>query len=64
VLRWKPNPTIATLNIHRIHGELDTTFPSRYVRSAKIVPNAGHVLPLTHPELITAFLIDGMAQCG
>jgi pimeloyl-ACP methyl ester carboxylesterase len=63
VLRWKPNPAIATLKIHRIHGQFDRTFPSRYVGQATMVPSGGHVLPVTHPELITSFLSEGMAEC-
>lgn len=62
-LRWNPNPAIAALKIHSIHGQLDHTFPSRYVRNATLVPG-GHVLPVTHPELITSFLIEGMADAS
>jgi pimeloyl-ACP methyl ester carboxylesterase len=62
VLRWRPHPAIASLKIHRIHGALDRTFPSRYIREATFVPTGGHVLPLTHPEAVTSFLIQGMSE--
>ena len=46
--------------IHRLHGALDSTFPSRYIREATIIPTGGHVLPLTHPDAVASFLIQGM----
>jgi pimeloyl-ACP methyl ester carboxylesterase len=64
VLRWQPNPAIAALKIHRIHGQLDRTFPSRYVRCPAIVAGGGHVLPVTHPELIAEFPASGMSELG
>lgn len=64
VLRWRPNPAIANLKIYRIHGQLDRTLPSRYIRGAVLIPTGGHVLPLTHPETINRFITERMADAS
>lgn len=59
------NVASITCAVTFVHGELDALVPSRHARNLHelraaagqqstfvLVPNAGHMLPLTHPELI------------
>jgi pimeloyl-ACP methyl ester carboxylesterase len=42
--------------VHHLHGAADRTFPVRYTHPDVILPHAGHVLPLTHPAEVNAFI--------
>jgi pimeloyl-ACP methyl ester carboxylesterase len=59
------NVTSITSAIAFVHGELDELVPSRHARTLhelriqggqpsvfSLIPNAGHMLPLTHPQLV------------
>jgi pimeloyl-ACP methyl ester carboxylesterase len=46
--------------VHHIHGESDRVIPLRGVRPDRVVPGAGHLLTLTHPEAVNAFLAEKM----
>jgi pimeloyl-ACP methyl ester carboxylesterase len=48
----------ATLPVWHIHGAADRMIPVRYVRPTRVVPGAGHVLTMTHPDEVNAFIVD------
>jgi len=62
VLRWKPNPAIASVPILQLHGQRDTLFPARYVRADIVVPDAGHLLPITHSQIVNELLVREMQR--
>jgi pimeloyl-ACP methyl ester carboxylesterase len=61
LLGWRPDPRIARVRVRTIHGGRDRTFPLRHVRAEEVVPDGGHVLPVSHAEAVTRFLLEGMA---
>jgi pimeloyl-ACP methyl ester carboxylesterase len=58
LLNWRPHPQTRQVPVHHIHGAADRLFPARYTRPDIIVPGGGHLLPVTHPEAVTQFLLD------
>ena len=46
--------------VHHIHGQCDRVIPLRGLRPDRVVPEAGHLLTLTHPEAVNAFLAEKM----
>jgi pimeloyl-ACP methyl ester carboxylesterase len=54
ILSWRPSPV--TVAVHQIHGDRDRVVPVRRVQADVVVPQAGHLLSLTHPEEVNAFL--------
>jgi pimeloyl-ACP methyl ester carboxylesterase len=55
-LRWRPSPATRRVRVWQIHGSADRTFPLRSARPDVIVRGGGHLLPLTHPGEVNAFL--------
>jgi pimeloyl-ACP methyl ester carboxylesterase len=56
VLRWSPDPDGWSVPIHQIHGDRDRVLPHRLTTPDVLVPDAGHLLPLTHPQPVNEFL--------
>ena len=56
VLRWNPDPSVRSTPIHQIHGDRDHVLPHHLTNPDVLVPGAGHLLPLTHPEAVNDFL--------
>jgi pimeloyl-ACP methyl ester carboxylesterase len=52
VLDWKPSRQVDRISSIHIHGDRDSTFPIRYTSADAIIRGGGHVLPLTHCEVI------------
>jgi pimeloyl-ACP methyl ester carboxylesterase len=54
VLEWSnsrpPHP------LHHIHGTKDRTLPIRFTHPTHVVPKAGHILVMSHPEAVNTFL--------
>jgi pimeloyl-ACP methyl ester carboxylesterase len=44
--------------LHHIHGKRDRVLPIRLTHPTKAVARAGHMLVMTHPALVNAFLAD------
>ena len=42
--------------IHHVHGEDDRIIPLRGVRPHVVVPRAGHLVNVTHPAEVNAFI--------
>jgi pimeloyl-ACP methyl ester carboxylesterase len=60
LLSWRPAPVAAP--IHHIHGSADRLIPLRLVRPGYVVPGGGHLLSLTHPQEVNAFLAEAILQ--
>lgn len=60
LLSWRP--AVVTAPIHQIHGGDDRLIPLRLVRPARVVPGGGHLLSLTHPAAVNAFLLETLAE--
>lgn len=59
-LAWQPSRV--EVPIHHIHGEADRLMPIDRVRPDRVVPGAGHLLALTHADVVNRFLrekVDG-----
>lgn len=61
-LRWRPPKDGWPFPIFQIHGDHDSLFPIQRSQADTVIPGGGHLLPLTHPQIITRFLQDGMQQ--
>ncbi len=59
ILQWRPagraEPTWRT-PVFQIHGSADRLIPAARVQADEIVPGAGHLVNLTHPEAVNAFI--------
>lgn len=60
ILEWRQTPVLKC-PVYAIHGDADPIFPLRGCHPDAIVRGGGHVISLTHPEQVTAFLLAGMA---
>lgn len=58
VLRWQAAPELDTIPVVQIHGDLDATFPIRYIISDVVIPGGGHLLALTHAAEIVKVLAE------
>jgi len=56
VVRWRPSFQEPPVPVAHIHGARDFILPARLTRPDVLVPRAGHMLPITHPEIVNAFL--------
>ena len=54
VLRWEP--ASVTVPVFHVHGGRDRIIPARRVDATEVIPEAGHLLNLTHSAEVTAFL--------
>lgn len=61
VLQWTPQPPV-NVPIIQIHGTRDRVLPHTLTRPEVLVPGGGHVLPVTHPDLVNQFLRNEMAR--
>jgi pimeloyl-ACP methyl ester carboxylesterase len=55
ILGWAPEP-LEGVPVFSIHGATDKMLPSRRCRAEVIVPGAGHLLSLAHPQPVNDFL--------
>lgn len=62
ILNWRPTPVAAP--VYHIHGRDDRLIPARLVQADRVVPGGGHLLTLTHPDEVNAFLKDVVANAG
>lgn len=60
LLSWRPAPV--AVPIHHIHGSADRLIPLRLVRPERVVPGGGHLLSLTHPQEVNAFLAEVLSE--
>jgi pimeloyl-ACP methyl ester carboxylesterase len=60
ILRWDPEPNQWSVPVHQIHGDRDRVLPHHLTKPDVLVPGAGHLLPLTHPQAVNEFLEQNM----
>jgi pimeloyl-ACP methyl ester carboxylesterase len=56
VLTWQPRYQDSSVPIHHIHGDRDRVLPHRLTRPDTLVEGGGHLLTLTHPDEVNAFI--------
>lgn len=58
VLTWgrEGPPPATTVPIYHIHGERDRILPIKLTKPTEVVPKGGHIIAVTHPEQVTAFI--------
>jgi pimeloyl-ACP methyl ester carboxylesterase len=54
ILSWRPSRVEAP--VHQIHGGQDHLVPASRVKADVVVPEAGHLLSMTHPAEVNAFI--------
>jgi pimeloyl-ACP methyl ester carboxylesterase len=64
LLRWSPEPFPPNVPIVHLHGDCDPILPHRYTHPDVLVPDGGHVLTLTHAEIVNGFLRSAMERLG
>lgn len=64
ILNWQPTLPPLGIPVIHLHGTQDHILPARLTHPDVLVPGAGHVLPLTHPEAVNEFLRCRMAEYG
>jgi pimeloyl-ACP methyl ester carboxylesterase len=57
ILSW-PGVIELPTPVRHIHGDRDRIIPVRRVNADRIVPGAGHLLTLTHPDAVNDFLAN------
>ncbi len=60
ILRWEPSPESIPSPVLQIHGDQDHILPHRLTRPDRLVSGAGHVLSMTFPDEVNAFLRSHM----
>lgn len=63
LLTWQP-PSLGSCPLYQIHGEQDATFPAACSGADTIVANAGHLLTLTHAEIVNDYLRSVIDRCS
>lgn len=63
ILRWQSagKPTVPIVHLH---GTRDHILPHTATHPDVLVPGGGHLLPLTHPDAVNAFLRDQLIRFG
>ena len=56
LLEWQLSAGITSVAIRQIHGQRDWLLPVRFSQSDTTVPDAGHLLSLTHAEVVNGFI--------
>lgn len=59
--RWN-SPGDWPCRVFQIHGQADPIFPLRFVHPDRVIPGGGHLLTLTHPFVVNAFIQDCLQQ--
>jgi pimeloyl-ACP methyl ester carboxylesterase len=55
IVTWKPTAG-RPCPVHAIHGDRDSVIPLRGVRAEEVIRGGGHLINLTHPREVNAFL--------
>jgi pimeloyl-ACP methyl ester carboxylesterase len=57
VHRWQPSPSVAC-PVFQVHGEKDRIIPVSRVAPDLVVPGGGHLINLTHAEVVNRFIAE------
>ena len=63
ILHWEPSPPPG-VPVRQIHGRRDLLIPVSKVEADAVVPGGGHLINMTHPAEVNAFIrkaLDGQA---
>jgi pimeloyl-ACP methyl ester carboxylesterase len=55
ILRWEPSPPPG-VPVRQIHGRRDLLLPAANAEADEVVPGGGHLINLTHPTEVNAFI--------
>jgi pimeloyl-ACP methyl ester carboxylesterase len=55
-LRWRPSPAALRGTVYQIHGAHDRVLPARRAPADLILPEAGHLLSMTHGPAVNSFI--------
>lgn len=64
ILRWEPSDYVPTFAIHHLHGARDPFFPANQSGACQIVPGAGHLLTMSHHQVVNQFIADRINQAS
>jgi pimeloyl-ACP methyl ester carboxylesterase len=64
VLNWEAAESDPPCPIHQIHGARDPILPWRLTRPDVLVRGGGHVLTLSNPQVVNAFIRDRFSACA
>ncbi len=56
VLSWRPSNRPLPFRLLQLHGDLDETFPIRFLSPDRVVAGGGHTLPVSHPREVAEFM--------
>jgi pimeloyl-ACP methyl ester carboxylesterase len=60
ILTWKNN--VIPQNLVHIHGTADRVLPIRFIKPHYTIPGAGHFAVVTHPDRVSALLLQIIAE--
>lgn len=63
IMRWRWEGRLAC-PVHRVHGERDHIIRPPPQQLARIIPDAGHVICLSHPDHVNRMLHDALREPG
>ncbi len=63
ILGWKPVP-LAGVRVHHIHGRRDLVIPARGVEADLWIPDGPHLINVTHPREVNAFIRRALESRG
>lgn len=63
IAAWKA-PNLSGIPVFAVHGTDDRILPPDRAMTQTLVPGAGHLLPMTHPESVNRFLADVLRVVG
>lgn len=63
VLEWNGMKDNVPVPVHHIHGGKDHVLPAAKTNADCIIPGAGHLLPITHPSEVTAYIKSKIDNC-
>jgi len=58
ILRWQPSAYKHSFPMHHLHGERDPFFSARKCGACQIIPGAGHLLTMTHHQIVNQFIAE------
>jgi len=61
ILHWNPTPLEQT-PVFQIHGARDQIIPAKCVSPDEIIPDGGHLVNLTHADMVNSFIRDVIAK--
>ncbi len=63
ILRWDPSPPPG-VPVRQIHGRRDLLLPASKVEADEVIPTGGHLINMTHPAEVNAFIGKALGELG